>query len=98
MSNDQAADKKDENQAAAPKKAAAAKKEVKKEEKPAYVKVSRDNLTYLNAGIYILQIEDIESCKVKGAFMSRDAKDFGIRVGDLVICKSASKAELVVVQ
>lgn len=74
----------------------APKAEAKKELK---IKVTRDNFGLIAPGLYSYSHEGkVEECQEEGAFKCVQAKNYGVRAGDVVLCKNKDEAVLVVVK
>lgn len=71
----------------------------KVEKKEVVIEVNRDNFALVAPGIYSYEAKgDVDDCKAKGAFKCVQSKNFGVRPGDIVICKDKEKAIFVVVK
>jgi hypothetical protein len=65
--------------------------------KPSLV-IDRNNLNLISAGFFSYKAKDLLACKEPGAFTAINAKNFGIRSGDIILCSNESEAVLVVVK
>lgn len=71
----------------------------KKEIKECKIKVTRDNFTMSTPGLYMYTHEgEVSECKHAEAFKCMQSKNYGVRKGDVVLCKNAKEAVLIVVQ
>ena len=73
--------------------------EIEADEEATHIILTRANLTFVVPGLWIYTHDGaLSDCKAKTAFHGQMAKEFNMRVGDVVVCKNASEAVLVVIQ
>ena len=74
-------------------------KATKAAKKDCLVRVSRDNFSTVCPGVFKYDhAGKVEECEDERAFQCVQAKNYGVRTGDIVICKDGEKAILVVVK
>lgn len=73
---------------------------VEAKEDESHIILTRTNLTLVVPGVFRYHHDEagLAVCKSKHAFHGEMAKNFGVRVGDVIICSNKSEAILVVVQ
>jgi hypothetical protein len=73
-------------------------KVVEPREEEAHLILTRSNITLLVPGVFRYHHDGaLSQCKTKHAFHGEMAANFGIRVGDLILCSNKTDAIMVVV-